>query len=54
MFVVCLCAGSCAVQFFIEQVADTATDGHAFVPIVAGIDAPNAVRTDLGLVALGS
>ena len=52
MLVISLCAGSCAVQFFVKQIADTATDGHSFVPVVACIDAPNAVRADLGLAAL--
>ena len=53
MLVVSLCAGSCAVQFFVKQIADTATDGYAFVPVVACIDTPNAVRADLGLAVFG-
>ena len=53
MFVVGLRAVAGAVQFFVEQVADAAAHGHAFVPVVAGVDAPNAIRADLRLVALG-
>ena len=49
MFVVGLRAVAGAVQFFVEQVADAAAHGHSFVPVVAGVDAPDAVRSNLCL-----
>ena len=54
MFVVGLRAVAGAVQFFVEQVADAAAHGHTFVPVVAGVDAPDAVSAQNGLVAGGS
>ena len=51
MLVVGLRAVAGAVQFFVEQIADAAAHGHAFVPVVTGVDAPDAVSAQNGLVA---